>query len=151
MSSIINLKKEILKVVFDAEGDVENMNIDNVVKLSEDVKEFLKKEELKKEILKELVENSIDNNNKITNETINDSNKYASVFDVANNLSENADYLSVFEAESDTIFQRMRKAHEKRELDNIKYKESIKKELEENEKVHTRREYLKDRLLNRLN
>lgn len=33
MSSIINLKKEILKVVLESDGDLEKMNIDNVVKL----------------------------------------------------------------------------------------------------------------------
>lgn len=85
MSSIINLKKEILKVVLESDGDLEKMNIDNVVKLSLEIK-------------------SNEDNSKSNEENI--------LFDLK---KINMDNLSIFEEESDIIFHRMRKANKIKE------------------------------------
>jgi hypothetical protein len=67
MSSIINLKKEIIKVVLDSDGDLEKMNIDNIIKLSREVELYLQNEEmefinLKKNNLNNLSEFEEDSN-----------------------------------------------------------------------------------------
>jgi hypothetical protein len=113
MSSIINLKKEILKVVLDSDGDLEKMNIDNVVKLAVEIKNCTNMDKVK---VKE-------NNEEVD-----------SLFDLKKS---NMNNLSVFESESDIIFNRMRKAHDKMESNN--------------EDCNNRREFLKQQLLATLN
>lgn len=104
MSSIINLKKEILKVVLESDGDFEKMNIDNIVKLALDI--------------------NIDSNDKKSVET---SKESKDMYDFDNLKKINMNNLSVFEEESDIIFHRMRKANKLKE-DNER-REHIKNQL----------------------
>lgn len=135
MSSIINLKKEILKVVLDSDGDLEKMNIYNIVKLSEEVKLLLQKEETNNELnIGRIFDKSFHETVANTSETTENLEEDIEFIDLK---KINLDNLSEFEAESDTIFQRMKKAREQMNTSNC---------LNPNE----RREHIKQQLLNRL-
>jgi hypothetical protein len=105
MSSIINLKKEILKVVLDSDGDLNKMNVDNIVKLATELSTCNIEQE----------DNTCNNEDEMD------------TYGFVNLKKNNMDNLSVFEAESDIIFHRMRKAHD--DMKNNERRESIKQKL----------------------
>lgn len=114
MSSIINLKKEILKVVLDSDGDLNKMNVDNIVKLATELSICN-------------IEQEVNTCNNEQEDNICNNEYEMDMGGFVNLKKSNMDNLSVFEAESDIIFHRMRKAHD--DMKNNERRESIKQKL----------------------